>query len=146
MLSQPGMTAGHMYAMLYCRSNQKLRRARRGMVFTHGRPADAAAEDHDGVDLGDPVRAREAPLEDVKEDRDGEADGERGEKSGVDAAGPEHLAGAQAAEEDCGGEVGVDAGAGEAVFLVAVKVVRTTERTLVRRASYVEQRSGMFSI
>lgn len=99
---------------------------------THGRPADAAAEDHDGVDLGDPVRAREAPLEDVEEDRDREADGEGGEQDGVDAAGPEDLASAQAAEEDRGGEVGVDAGAGEAVFLVAVvKVVSIPRETLV---------------
>lgn len=101
------------------------------MVLTHRRPADATAEDHNRVDLGDPVRAREAPLEDVEEDRDREADGEGGEEGGVDAAGTEDLAGAQAAEEDCGGEVGVNAWAGEAVFLIAVKVVSMTGGALL---------------
>lgn len=81
---------------------------------------DPAAEDHDGVDLAHPVRLWQPPGNKVQDDGQRETDGEGGHHGRVLRTRAEDLAGAEAAEEDCGCEVRVDSGAGEPVWLVAV--------------------------
>lgn len=83
---------------------------------------DAAAQDHDGVNLADPVRLGQPLGHEVEDNGQREADGEGGQHGSVLCSSAEDLAGAEAAKEDGRREVCIDAGAGEFVCLVAVDI------------------------
>lgn len=88
--------------------------------MTHRRPDRAAVEQRDRVRASEPVRLRQPLLYEEEDYRDHGADWEGAEEGGVLAAGAEDFAGAHASEQDGGGEVRVDTGAGEPAFLAPI--------------------------